>query len=384
MSGSGGRLPRAETLGRRIAGFGLPRGGAQAPVEVPPPLWPSLLTHLTRQRFLGVAAAAARAGFLRIQESDQEELFRGHREAMLVVLLLERRLLGVVGAMRSAGIEPVVLKGAALAHAFYPDPSWRSYGDVDLLVRAEDWTAACSVLSDLGYRRLIPEPRPGFDRRFGKGATHQDADGIQVDLHRTLTLGPFGLWMDPAELFRATAEFAVGETGLRRLGDTFVLLHACVHAAVGRRRPLLVPLRDVLQVAWSGGVDWDELREASSRWRLRGPLALGLRLAAETLEAELPPEAGALLSPRLGRLERRALEAYTTDRRDRGGLALATLWAVPGVRGKVAYLWSLAFPTPSFLRAREKDGRGGYRARWRRALRRIAARRRGRRTGVGR
>ena len=99
-------------------------------------------------------------------------------------------------ALEKAGIAHRVLKGHAWAHTVYPDPSWRAFGDVDLLVGTDDSDRAVEVLESTGVRRTLPEVRPGFDRRFGKDATLLSASGREVDLHRLLVAGPYGLWVD--------------------------------------------------------------------------------------------------------------------------------------------------------------------------------------------
>jgi hypothetical protein len=358
-----------------VAAQGLPGTEGREPVEVRREAWPALLAALARQRLTGLAAAAVRAGTLVLGDREQAELSARHQQAMAAVLMLEHLLLTVTEAMGAGGVQAVVLKGAALAHCFYPHPSWRSYGDLDLLVPTPQWRAACAVLAGLGFRRRIPEPRPGFDERFGKGAAHEDARGIQVDLHRTLALGPFGLWIDTEELLEGVTGFPFRGASLHRLDDTLSLVHACLHAALGHPEPLLLPLRDVLQVAWSGRVDWDELGRRARRWRLRGPVARALQVASRTLDADLPAEAAALLSERLTLVERRALAAYTTERAGRGGTALATLWAIPGVRARAAYVRALLFPARPFLAYRDAGGAGGtYRRRLMVPVRWVAAR----------
>ena len=152
-----------------------------------------------------------------------------------MVLLLDHLLGELSSAMAEAGVPTVVLKGPAVASTFYPDRAWRSYGDLDLLVAAADWRGACEVLVRLGFRRIIPEPRPGFDERFGKGASFEDARKLQVDLHRTLAMGPFGLWIDPGALLASTTDFPMRGGPLRRLDDPSTLIHACIHAALGRQ-----------------------------------------------------------------------------------------------------------------------------------------------------
>ncbi len=49
---------------------------------------------------------------------------------------------------------------------------------------------------DAGGRRRFSEVRPGFDRRWGKGACVVAADGTELDVHRTFVAGPFGLTVD--------------------------------------------------------------------------------------------------------------------------------------------------------------------------------------------
>jgi putative nucleotidyltransferase-like protein len=218
------------------------------------------------------------------------------------------------------------------------------------------------VLAELGFRRLIPEPRRGFDERFGKGASFENDQALQVDLHRTLALGPFGLWIDPEALQNATTEFRADDLSLRRLDDTHALIHACIHAALGRQQPLLVPLRDVAQIAWSGSVDWGAMSERTREWRLAAPVAHAMRTTADTLDAWLPEETEQLLSIRIPWLEGRSLEAYTTDRARRGGAALAALWAIPGIKARAAYIRALLFPEGRFREARQQ-GSGGRRSR---------------------
>jgi hypothetical protein len=280
---------------------------------------------------------------------------------MVLALSIERRLLRLLGAFGAAGVRAIVLKGTAVAHGVYPDPTMRPFGDLDLLVSRADWRAACEVLRAEGYRRELPEPRPGFDERFGKAATHTDAEGIQVDLHRTLVLGPFGLWLDPDELLAGTETFGLAGRRIERLDRTGLVLNAALHAGLGSAAPLLLPLRDVAEASGHPGVDWDRLAAWAGRWRVRPALARAFEIAERTLGWEPTAPAREIAAGTAGRTERRAIRAYT-DRRRVGGMALAATRAIPGIRGKTLYLYGLLLPSREFLRAR---GRPSYAARWR-------------------
>jgi hypothetical protein len=335
------------------------------PVSVAEAAWSPLLSSLTLERLTGLALAAFEAGWLSLPGGQAEqELREAQLNAMLWSLMLERRLLAVVDVLEEAGVEAVVLKGAALAHTVYPDSSWRPFGDLDLLVRTRDWDRITRLLVELGMRRRLPEPRPGFDKRFGKAAVFIGGDGAEVDLHRTLTAGPFGLWIDTDELIDRAVPFEVGGRRLRRLDDTALLLHASIHASLGWRPPLLWTLRDVAQTARSDQVVWDDLLRLAKRWRMQAVLAHSLRTVRATLGVELPLNSGMFEAVRPPRRERRLVEAYTTDRRSRGGAVLATIRALPGLRSRAAFLWAMMFPSREFMAARTGSSRPSYVRRW--------------------
>ena len=348
------------SLVRRFAAHGLVGEGDDVPEEVADFDWPIVLDQLAGERLTGIAVAAAQDGRLLLSELQARSLLDRHRESMLVALALERRLLAVVAAFRAEGIDHVVLKGPALAHTFYPDPSWRNFGDLDVLVPTDRWEQVLHLVGDVGFTRDTPEPRPGFDVRFGKAATHTDARGLVLDLHRTLAEAPFGLWMEPDRLFEHTRPFTLGGVELRRLDDATAFLHACVHASLGSRQ-LLLPLRDVGQIAAVGDVDWDLAGRLVDRWRLRAVVRYAAETARSKLGVELPAPALEIARGPVSKAEVRALDAFATDRRDHGGEALAAVWGLPGVRRKAAYVRALAFPERRFLAAR---GQRSYASRW--------------------
>ena len=356
-------LARTRALGLRIAAYGL--DGREEPIDVGHDEWRRLIEFISAQRLSGIAAAAAGAGVLRLDDAQAEELRGIHVADMTWTLALERALLRIAREAGTEDLDHIVLKGPALAHRFYPDPSWRAFTDIDLLVRTADWRRACAVLERLGFHRQRPEPRAGFDERFGKAAVHIDGQGLNVDLHRTLVLGSFGLWMRPEELFDRTIPFTVAGVPFRRLDDTAMLLHACVHAALGFQDPLLMPLRDLAQVTCLGNIDWEEFGRWAARWKLSGVVGHAFDLAERLLGLEPPAELAGVRTLAVGRRERRALDAYTTGLRARGGTVRSELWAVPGIRQKIELLRAMLFPDPAFLAARTEEGaRPSYVRRW--------------------
>lgn len=352
------------------------RNSNEAAFSISPEIWSPLIATLYDQRLTGFAVAAAEEGSLTLSSGQAEELLDRHRDAMLQVLALERHLVTLSAALEDAGVEMVLLKGSALAHTVYPDPSWRPFADLDFLVRGKDFQRASEVLAERGFSRALPEPRARFDERFGKAAELTGPGGLMVDLHRTLVVGPFGLWIDLDELFAGTALFRVGGRTLRRFDDTSLFLHACVHASLGLWPPRLMPVRDVAQVVSYAKVDWDLVAERTRRWRLAAVVRHALETASQMLGAPSPGEAKSVLAMESRRRERRALDAYITDRRGRGGTATSTLRAIPGLGAKMAYVRALLFPNRDFLAARQRNERPSYLRRLAIPIRWVAGRRR--------
>ncbi len=138
-----------------------------------------------------------------------------------------------------------------------------------------------------------------------------------------------------------------------------------MHACLGARSPKLVPLRDVLQVAAEGDVDWDVLSRWAREWHLAAVLQHAFATASATLAAPVPSEAGTSSLPRRPNETPARFRAYTGERRDQGGTAIATLRAIPGVRGKAAYALALVLPDREFLTARVGTGGFAHLRRWR-------------------
>lgn len=81
-------------------------------------------------------------------------------------------------ALEKAGIKAVLMKGAGLA-AFYPDPQFRAWGDIDLYVGADQYHPACAVMRD-----TFPDALK-FDEELDHYKHYNlIADGISIEIHR--------------------------------------------------------------------------------------------------------------------------------------------------------------------------------------------------------
>jgi hypothetical protein len=288
-----------------------------------------------------------------VTDEQLEDVREAARARAKVDLLLEHELLVAVRALESAGVAYRVLKGQAWAHSVYPNPAWRGFGDVDLLVRSDDWYHAIDVLLATGARRTLPELRPGFDRRFGKDATLLVGIGWQLDLHRMLVVGPFGLWVTEDDLFDCSSSISIGGKAVATLGKEASFLHACYNAALADDPPRLIAVRDVCQVASSVESEPKGIEAMARRWRAGAVVYRALMLAVDLLGQEVwrLPFAAPFEARRGTTFERALVATYRGSGRGYTS-QLAAVAALPGVRERLTYLRALAQPQGAYLTSR--------------------------------
>jgi hypothetical protein len=117
---------------------------------------------------------AAALCWWRVRHSDlratpaAEELHQTYRLNTLQAALHQRAIEQVVTLLRSAEIEPILVKGWAAAR-LYPEMGLRPCGDIDLCVHPEQYAAADGALKSLKGTQYEVDLHSGFDK-FGRGS----------------------------------------------------------------------------------------------------------------------------------------------------------------------------------------------------------------------
>jgi hypothetical protein len=366
-----GAPPEPASPAAAVAAFGLPASTEFPAVPLKPDNWNRLMRDIARERIEGLLAAAVAGGGLPVDALQREEVRRAARGRARVDLELELELINTARALEGSRVCYRVLKGLAWAHTTYPDPSWRGSGDVDLLVANDDWYQAVQTLEDEGSCRVLPEVRPGFDRRFGKDATLRSRLGWEIDLHRLLAIGPFGLWVDQDQLLDRSARMTIGGRVLPVLDAEAAFVHACYNLVLADDPPRLIAARDVSQMALTAGTDPDGVHDLANRWRAVPVVVQALSLAERMLGVRLwdQPVAASFLPVRVGSVARLLMASYRGPGRGYSSQA-AALVALPGAVERITYLHALARPQRVYLEARGLSGVGHLR----RGLRRTRGR----------
>lgn len=134
-------------------------------------------------------------------ESDLSDIDDAHRWGVLQQLSQRATAAAVVSTFQRHGIEPIVIKGIAVAR-FYPEDRWRKFTDVDLAVSAGDFERAKEV-------KLMA------------------ATGFQpIDLHKELRHLDTAPW---ADLLANSRTVNIEGTDIRFLREEDHLRIVCVH-----------------------------------------------------------------------------------------------------------------------------------------------------------
>lgn len=177
---------------------------------------------------------------------------------------------GVVDVLREAGIEPLILKGAALAHLVYPDPVLRPMRDVDLLVPRVDLAPALERLAACGFSAGGP-PLPADHHHAPAMSTTVEGVTITIELHHGLFQPtPFLRQVAYEDVLARAQSFTWQERRVMTLSREDMLWHVYAHAfAINVTRPAirLISVADltILTERWHEAIDWDRMSAAYPR-----------------------------------------------------------------------------------------------------------------------
>ena len=309
---------------------------------------------LARARFdrtTGFLAAALLDGSITASDDTVDAASIDWQHSLQAAVLVEAFAVRTAAVLDDAGVRWRLTKGAALAHLDYRVRlAERTFGDVDLVIHPDDWASCLGALNSAGLRRPAPELRPGYDNRFGKGATLVDAREWEIDLHLRFAIGRFGVRARMEELFERQDEIELAGRTIPVLDGPDRLLHACHHLVLGGFSALRVA-RDVAQLVLVSEVDWETTAATASAWHVDAVVASGITQAWQRLELDVdhPAHDWAVQHP-ISRGDARAIDVFTEERPFRN----QALTAVPALAWHriPGYLFALGFPGTDSLRER--------------------------------
>lgn len=242
-------------------------------------------------------------------DDDRIGMFRGVRRRTAVNTMLQLdRLERHAQRMDRLGIEPVVLKGAALVLTVYDSLGQRWFVDTDILIPPADWERVAASYRTDGWM----EEHDDFGGNHGVNL-RQDDDS--VDLHRLVHSEMVlpGRIEQTMQLLETTVADRALPSGrrIRTLAPTDALLHTLVH---GTQRLLPHNLRwavDADRLITRHDIDWWRLISLARTFRLSPLIHDALTfLGTVTGRPAEPWVLQRLAADRLSWLERKRLDAF--------------------------------------------------------------------------
>lgn len=300
----------------------------------------SLRAAIAADRLAGWISKAITSGVIEAESGVAEAVTQEWHRQLAACVIIESRVVSIAKQLAEEGVSWRLLKGPAVAHLDYPDPALRTFGDVDALIHPDHWERAVMILTGHGWRRHSDEIAPGFDARFGKGVTLRDDSGNELDLHRRLAVGRFGLRVPAEDLFANGTEIILGGVPVPALAGPERLVHASLHATIGGWNYLRAS-RDIAQQVLVSGVDWRAAAFLAGRWRVTAPVAGGIAAAWQVLDLDRRHPAYRWASAvEVSRIDQYVMKVFAEEQ----AFSRQALTAVPDMvgRGATAYLWQLA------------------------------------------
>jgi hypothetical protein len=140
----------------------------------------------------------------------------------------------VIDALRSSGIEPLLLKGAQRIACGIPEASIYESGDIDILVPPDSIEPACEALRRIGYRQ-DPHPQLDYDRHHHAAPLFAE-NAVPVEVHRALSVRGLNLPTTWDELQKHVRLVSSQFGDVRVLDSVGTALHLAVHCL---QRPAL-------------------------------------------------------------------------------------------------------------------------------------------------
>lgn len=317
---------------------------------VPAPLTPELLAVARRHRLHYLLAA----GVWRESPGDLgAALQRELRQAAAFDAWGEQDLTGLLDALADAGVDALLMKGAALAHMIYDAPHLRARIDTDVLLRRDQLEAAEQVFAARGWSR---PPEGDFEiaaaqRHYVKPAPASRE--LLLDVHwRIANPRTFSDALSFDELsLRAVPVPSLGRAA-RAPGVVDAVFLACVHRVAHHDDEVdLLWLWDIhLLVSRLSADEEEALVSLAARTGMTGVCVRGIDLVATAFGTPgAAPLVARLRAAGAGRVEPASrfldgVRPITTLRAD--------LAAVPGWRTPLRLLGEHVTPSPEYIRAR--------------------------------
>jgi predicted O-linked N-acetylglucosamine transferase (SPINDLY family) len=225
----------------------------------------------------------------------------------------------VVDGLAKEGIEALPFKGPVLAIEAYGDLGFRTFGDLDFLVRDADMARTMATLGNLGYERT-----PGLsDAQIrliqhlqGQDFAYKKSPAIGLEPHTRLIPRKMALDIDYAGLWRRTRPMTINDRTMTGLAPEDHFLVLAIHGGKELWWRIVWASDVAAFIAAHPNLDWHAIVESARRQGCLRMVLLAVSLARKYFDAVLPQEivAAELSDMVLEPISRRVLQGWLAER----------------------------------------------------------------------
>jgi hypothetical protein len=204
---------------------------------------------------------------IRFQENAQQNM------------LLTQELVLLLKQFRQQGISVLTFKGTSLAFAIYGNLALRQITDLDILVHKQDYPKALDLLVAQGYQLRVQVP----------WETHLTRNNslYNVDLHSSIAPAHLSHPLRSTDVWQNLEPLQFAGTTMLTLPPEMHLLVLCLHGTKDCWSRLN-RICDISELIRTQSLDWQTLMKWSDVQGWRRLIGLGLVLAQDLLNTEVP------------------------------------------------------------------------------------------------
>jgi hypothetical protein len=269
--------------------------------------------------------------------------------------ILTRQLREILDAFNKEKIDVLVLKGPALAWTIYPDFATRPIGDIDLLVKPEQFLQAREVLNRIGYQCQFKRFEKFRELSKAEQFIHStDArKPLEVDLHWYL-FHYYGIWRNNGvEVFFDRSETVITPAlTFETLGKVDTLIYLAIHSFLNHPEGIrLLWIYDLALLAQklSSPVEWETLLKRTSELKAHLAVEKALKLAQIWNGLRVPTEYSDFSKWSNSVDAEKAELIYAVNKQGPDIRMKGYLATVRSAPKKIPFLMKLVFPDPDFM-----------------------------------
>jgi hypothetical protein len=236
---------------------------------------------------------ALAAGSAPIAAEQMPPLQQIHQLNLRKALLLSRELIRIVDHLSALGIETMPYKGLALAEAIYGDIALRQSGDIDLLIRPQDFSRVRDAVRDIGFTSHS-HLSAAQERAHLKSGYEYSFDGAAgpnlLEVQWAVQARFYSIDFDMDGIFERAVTVNVAGHAMKTPSPEDLFLVLSAHAAKhvwGR----LIWLCDLARIMTLPNLDWEWIASQANELGIARIMGITMVLANRLLGAAIPSAA---------------------------------------------------------------------------------------------